>query len=173
MLADSRDAMQCNRRRWCRSDARGHPCATPSCHGLWLPHPRGTHHWQMGLLLQDELGLQPAAFQHRVHRNRPGPLIQRPLHHALQPCLQTSIYSSCSRSAVIHVCCWLHDAQVVQSPNRPTVAALLSPQVSIWNASIDRVYLVAQPAPTPFHCVALRCNGLFNLDRAVRLVSPI
>lgn len=118
---------------------------TPSCHGAWLPDPTCLYHWQIGRVLQ-ELGLRPAAFQHCPHG---GPLIQRPLHYALQLCLQTSIYSTCSlHSAVLHLC-WLHDVSPVQSTHRPDQLSPQSWRVSIWNAST--IEFTSSPSQRQLH----------------------
>lgn len=77
------------------------------------------------------------------------PLIQRPLHYALQLCLQTSIYSTCSlHSAVLHLC-WLHDVSPVQSTHRPDQLSPQSWRVSIWNAST--IEFTSSPSQRQLH----------------------
>jgi hypothetical protein len=77
------------------------------------------------------------------------PLIQRPLHYALQLCLQTSIYSTRSLQSAVRRATYLLLASrclccpIAQPPRRAQPPSLNVERVH------DRVSLVARPAPTP------------------------
>lgn len=118
---------------------------TPSCHGAWLPDPTCLYHWQIGRVLQ-ELGLRPAAFQHCPHG---GPL------DTTAPALRAAavppnVYIQYLQSALCGATPLLA-SRCLPRPIDPPPRSAQPPILEGLNLERlhDRVYLVAQPAPTP------------------------